>query len=370
MTSDHRYRTRVTDVDSVPAVANALAGLRLGTLDSTNLVAHNGRNENWAGRTTSGANVFVKRLEGPTADVSRRLNNILTFEELLATSSTAALKAPRYLGCSEEDAIVVFELLPGARTGAERADDDAFEEKDAFRVGEMIGALHGINPAPATTLDTSLPVLPPVSYLDALPLETHRNSSFAELELWRILQQDDALSAALRRLRDSEGQSADRRAIHGDLRLDQLLFVDDMPYLIDWEELRWGDPARDLGAYIGEWLYRALRKLPGTGTEDSPEPADSADSGRELVARGVRELLRRRPLIEQFCTGYRSTGRPFEASLRERSAGFAGWHLIDRVMAAAARRPSLTPLDRAALGTARTVLVDPAAVTKTLGLED
>lgn len=75
-------------------------------------------------------------------------------------------------------------------------------------------------------------------------------------------------------------------------------------------------------------------------------------------------------MIEQFCTGYRSTGRPFEASLRERSAGFAGWHLIDRVMAAAARRPSLTPLDRAALGTARTVLVDPAAVTKTLGLED
>jgi predicted Zn-dependent peptidase len=363
-----RYRTLPADLGTVPSVAPFLDRLGLGAFDPADLVSHAGRNENWAGRTSTGQSVFVKHLGGEGEDVRRRLLAIRVFEELLAEATGTALRGPRCLGWSEQDALVAFELLPDARTGAERADDGAFDEKDAHRTGEMIGVLHGLDPAAQAPLDTSAPPLPPVAALSALTLERHRTASAAELRVWAILQHDDELASAIRRLR-RQSATAPTGPAHCDLRLDQVLFVQDTAYLLDAEELRRADPARDLGTYVGEWLYRAVRALPGaagtTPLQDAPAPSDE-----ETRSRGVRELARLRPLLEAFCAGYRSTGRPLEGALRVRAAGFAGWHLIDRVMAQAAQHPELSAVDRAALGIARTVLLSPAAVTATLGLEN
>jgi hypothetical protein len=277
------------------------------------------------------------------------------------------------LGWSEEDALVAFELLPAARTGAERADDGSFDEKDAHRTGEMIGVLHGLDASARVPLDTSPPALPPVAALTALTLERHRTTSAAELKMWNILQHDEQLAASIRDLQESS-TTAPACPAHCDLRLDQLLFFQDTAYLLDAEELRRADPARDLGTYVGEWLYRAVRALPGTAGTAVPTWGDQmrhdpTPSDQEMSARGVRELARLRPLIEQFCAGYRSTGRPLGSTLRTRSAGFAGWHLIDRVMARAVQRSELSAVERAALGIARKILLSPASVTKTLGLE-
>ncbi|MDQ1018099.1 class V lanthionine synthetase subunit LxmK [Streptomyces afghaniensis] len=366
----NRYRTSPTDLASVPGVESLLEELGLGTFVPGSVTSRTGRNDNWSGTTASGTKVFVKHLGDPARDedARRRLGNTLAFEELVRHVETGPLHGPRCLGWSTENGLVVFELLASARSGAELADDGAFDEKHAYRVGQVIGTLHGLVPAGQVALDTSQSALPPVKELTALPLEAHRTASGAMLQLWSILQHDDGLADAIRRLRAQE-RTAVPCPIHCDFRLDQLLFADGLIHLLDLEELRLGDPARDIGAYIGEWLYRAVAKLPGQGTEGGT-PSGTAPSAREVTTRGARELVRMRPLSEQFCAGYASTGRLLHEDLRVRSAGFAGWHLIDRVMARAGQSSVLGPVERAAIGIARTVLLSPQAATGTLGLED
>jgi aminoglycoside phosphotransferase (APT) family kinase protein len=356
MSADNRYRALPVELESAPAVTRLLQSLGLGTLDDAGVVSHIGRNDNWAGTTTTGAPVFIKRLGGERRDVRRRLAAIRAFEELRAAAPEMAPSSPRCLGWSVEDAVVVFELLSDSRSGAELADDDAFDDKHAYRVGEMLGGLHSLDASARAALEDAPAPLPPLPYFDALPLERYQAASFAELELWRLLQQDEELAEAVRRLRADESR-APACPIHGDFRLDQVVLAHGTLHLLDWEEMRSGDPARDIGAYTGEWLHRAIRALPGAGDNDA-------------VARGVRELTRLRPMVEHFREGYQAVGRRLGGHLVLRSVGFAGWHVIDRVMAVAAQRPSLSPLERAALGIARTVLLTPAAVTTLLGLED
>ncbi|MFF8989607.1 class V lanthionine synthetase subunit LxmK [Streptomyces sp. NPDC014983] len=350
-------------------VERLLRGLSLGSLLPKRVVSYSGRNDNCSGPTTEGVDVFVKHLGGPAEDAERRLRNILAFEELLATASEWAsqLRGPRCLGWSEEDLLVAFELVPSAVSGAERADSGDFTVQDAFRVGAAIGTLHGLDRVGRIRLDTSPPALPPVAALTALSLEKHRTASAAELRLWSILQQDEELAAGIRTLREREALAASC-PVHGDFRLDQLLFAGDVVHLLDFEELRRGDPARDIGAYVGEWLHRAIGKLSGPG--GGTDAAEAVPSTKEMLCRATRELARTRPLIERFRDGYDSAGRALDPALRERSAAFAGWHLIDRVLAQSVQRSTLTPVQRAALGIARTLLVSPAAVTTTLGLED
>ena len=365
-----RYRARPGDLAGAPEVERLLRGLGLGTLLPGRVESHTGRNDNWSGPTTEGAEVFVKRFGGPTDDAGRRLRNVLASEELLAMAAarpTAHLRGPRCLGWSEEDLLVAFALVPSAVSGAERADAGDFTEQDAFRAGAALGTLHGLDPAGQVRLDTSEPPLPPVAALTALSLEKHRTASAAELRLWSILQRDEELAAGIRALRGREAR-ATPCPTHGDFRLDQLLFAGDTVHLLDFEELRRGDPARDIGAYVGEWLHRATGKLAGPG--DGAETADTAPSAKEMLGRAARELTRSRPLIARFREGYGSAGPPLGQDVRERAAAFAGWHLIDRVLAQSVQRSTLTPVQRAALGIARTLLVSPAAVATTLGLKD
>ncbi|UNO41784.1 class V lanthionine synthetase subunit LxmK [Streptomyces sp. MST-110588] len=377
---DHRYRARPESLESVPAVARLLRRLGLGTFDPAHLTSYNGRNNNWSGLTTEGTQLFVKHLSGPLDDARRRLTNILAFHELLRYTEQSIVRGPRCLGWSMEDVLVVFEWLPDTVTGAERADSGAFGEEDAHRIGETIGALHGLDPSGRVSLDPTPHALPPVSGLNALSLEKHRTASGAELRMWSILQQDGELAEAIRRLRKPESDGVSR-PVHGDFRLDQVLFARDAMYLLDFEELRRTDPARDIGAYVGEWLYRAVRKLAGPESPESDAASGAPGSmraqaageprGHGAVARATSELARCRPFIERFRAGYAARGdAAHDEALWIRSAGFAGWHLLDRVMARSAQRSVLTAGDRAAMGIARTLLLSPGAVTRTLGLED
>ncbi|MFC7866279.1 class V lanthionine synthetase subunit LxmK [Streptomyces murinus] len=367
--ADHRYRALPADLAAVPEVERLLQGLGLGRLLPDRIVSYSGRNDNWSGPTTEGVEVFVKHLGGPTEDAKRRLRNLLAFEELLVTApqQLSPLRGPRCLGWSEKDLLVAFELVPSAVSGAERADSGDYTQQDAFRVGAAIGTLHGLDRVGRVRLDASSPGLPPVAALTALSLEKYRTASAAELRLWSILQHDEELTAGIRTLRERESLAM-QCPVHGDFRLDQLLFAGDVVHLLDFEELRRGDPARDIGAYVGEWLHRAIGKLSGPGR--GADAAETAPSAKEMLGRATRELARTRPLIERFREGYGAAGTAPDAALRERSAAFAGWHLIDRVLAQSVQRSTLTPVQRAALGIARTLLVSPAAVTATLGLED
>lgn len=87
------------------------------------------------------------------------------------------------------------------------------------------------------------------------------------------------------------------------------------------------------------------------------------------MSRGVGRLEAARPALTAFAEGYRSLRTASDQGLAVRAVAFAGWHLFDRVLAAAAFRSDLSPVHRAAAGVGRTALAAPDAFVAVLGLE-
>jgi hypothetical protein len=362
--------TRLTAVDlaDVPEVQDFLDDLGLGAFAGGDLEALLGRNDNWAGSTTTGARVFVKRVGGPSGEEAlRRFRRILAFEEL-AERSGAPVRRPPTLGNDAERRLLAFELLEDVRTGAELAAEDAFDGPLAREAGRVVGVVHGLDPRPAgVRLDTDPHPLPPLGLLQALSVGGFLDASAAELEAWSVLQSDLALGEALVGLRRRE-REAPCVPIHADLRLDQFLVdADGTLFLTDWEEFRLGDAARDVGGIAGEWLHRAVLGIAATADPSVPDLEPSHDA---IVARGVEELDRVRPRIAAFWAGYRETRPAADAELAERATAFAGWHLLDRMLASARERGRLMAVERAAAGIGRTALLDPARFTAALGLDE
>ncbi len=347
-------------LEQVPEVTRFLTGLGLGALRQEAITAFFGRNDSWAGVTDAGVPVFVKKTLGEADLVRLRVERTRAMSALL--DGHPVINAPRFLGGDAESGLVAFALLQDARSGADLASDDDFTWELAGSAGLQIGTLHTLQAPPVVAEDTSPPPVPPLGRLSALPLSVYAAASGAELEAWAILHNDPAIVEAIGDLARWE-RRAPRVPVHCDIRLDQFLYHDATLYLTDWEEARPADAARDVGAFAGEWLYRGVLGM--AGGDDTPNE-------REVLANGTRRFEALRPCIESFWSGY-LRARPAARSDRElaaRAAGFAGWHLIDRLIVAGHRRGRLSPLERAAAGVGRRLLLDPAAFTTILGLGD
>ncbi|MER0483732.1 class V lanthionine synthetase subunit LxmK [Streptomyces sp. Edi2] len=351
-----------------PGVNEFLGRIGLGELADPDVASLIGRNDNWAGVTSRGVAVFVKRVLGGAGTAKRQIRRSLAFEATVGRVGREELLTPTVLGHGEAAPLIVTELLTDAVNGTELAERGTFEEDLSHRAGRAVGLLHGApTEGAAPALDTSAPALPNVAWCDALPLPLFLNLSFAEVSLWNIVHADRELCAALARLRRWES-AAERRPVHCDLRLDQFLLAGGLLHLIDGEEFRLADPARDVGSFAGEWLHRALGGLAGGRTEHGR--IDRGPSHEELVATGTRELARLQPRIAEFWTGYRSARAAVDSGLAVRATAFAGWHLIDRALGAAEQSSRLSAATRAAMGVGRTALVHPEKFVRTLGLGD
>ncbi|WP_158634104.1 class V lanthionine synthetase subunit LxmK [Amycolatopsis sp. WAC 04169] len=331
-------------------VNSLLAELGLGPLDTTPRT-YGGRHRNWAGTTVSGTGVFVKRIVPGTLEADRRIRRLIALE----SADWVPVPRPRCLGWDPKTGLLVYELVTPARDGRQLADDDDFDETIADRMGRLVAKLHDAASPP--WLDVSSPRLPPLGEMDALPLEVYRNACAAELELWRLLQKDEALIAALRHL--SAIPETLHTPTHCDLRLDQFVIDGSDVQLVDWDELRLADPARDIGAFVGEWLFRSTLGI---------APPDAAPDHGAIVARGAARFAAVRPLILSFWQAYREIRREPDTDLGRRSTAFAGWHQLDRVLAAAEGQSRLLPVERAAAGIGRALVLDPGRFAATLGL--
>ncbi|GAB2924324.1 phosphotransferase [Streptomyces heilongjiangensis] len=393
-----RQRYRPTELGTVPAVNALLERLGLGRLDTAAVTAFGGRNDNWAGPTTTGEQVFVKTVTPLPDGGCPELERALSFEESATRwlPSGSPLRSPRLLGADPAAGVTVHRLVPGARSGAELALDGEFDDALCRAAGRAVGTLHSLPPGDG--LDTGEAPLPPLAWLRALPWSAVRERSMAQIAAWQLVQDDAEVVDALARLREGEA-GVPHAPTHCDLRFDQFIGADEGRgplYLCDWEEFRLADPARDVGAFAGEWLFHATysvfaptgEAVTAGGSGDGGGGGDSGDGGNErrgagsgsgsaadtfglaheeIIARGSASLRRHLPRVHAFWQGYLECRTP-DAGLPARAAAYAGWHMYDRLIATAESHATLNPVARAAAGIGRTVLLDPAGAARTLGL--
>lgn len=353
MTAPAADRTRPLD----DPTAACLVELGLGAPVGDGAVPA-GRNQNWAGSTSTGLRVFVKHLRGSARDARARLRRTVAFAEAM---HSAGLPSPRPLGACDEHLVVVTELVDEATSGADVAQNGTFDPAMAASAGEIVARLHS-SPAGAA-LDISRPPLPDPDFLSAIPLSTYLQLSNAELTFWRLVQSDPTIVESVSRLLAGSDRAPHGPA-HCDLRLDQFLHSGDRLLLTDGEEFRAADPARDVGSFAGEWLFRSVA---GLVTDPELATAAPATDDAQIIGTAVRRLAERRPIVESFWNAYANVRDP-DPDLAVRATAFAGWHLLDRAAAGASRSARLTAPLRAAMGVGRQALASPERFAATLGL--
>lgn len=329
------------DLDTVPAVDALLSRLGLGAFDRATVGSPVGRNDVWTGRTTGGAGVFVKRLHGPNADVRTGLRRTVAFEDFRTRVELSGLAAPTPLSTDPGHHLVAFKLIEDATSGLQMVVEDTFTDADGHRAGAAVAALHGGIPPAGAGIECLPPAAPELELMAALPVAAVQQFSAAEMDVWRLLQRDTALAAALRSVREEE-RAAPTVPVHNDLRIDQLLFVGGVPSLTDWEEFRLGDGARDVGAFAGEWLHRAVLEIV-TSSGDLPATLlDGTLDPETVLSRGVAKIQRLRPRVQHFWAAYTAVRSELDPGFARRAAAVAGWHLLDRLLAAGHRRSRLS----------------------------
>ena len=141
--------------------------------------------------------------------------------------------------------------------------------------------------------------------------------------------------------------------------------------MLDFEEFRLGDPARDLGSFIGDLFYHKMSWI-AVGAQGT----DGRLTHESLLERGVDLLGQVRPIIQSFwekycifCCGAQSeTWKMTQPNLANRVTGYAGWHLFDRSLARSALSGRLTANDRALNGIGRNLIINSGMFAQELGL--
>src|SRR5687768_7358133 len=82
-----KEKLEAAPLGAAPEVNAVLQRLGLGVLDGDGVSAFAGRNNNWAGRTSNGSAVFVKRLDGDREESLLRFRRALDLQAALLSAS-------------------------------------------------------------------------------------------------------------------------------------------------------------------------------------------------------------------------------------------------------------------------------------------
>ena len=267
---------------------------------------------------------------------------------------------PLVVAYDEVAGVLILESPARVRDLADHHARGRFSSALVHEAGRALGQLHTLAPAAVgARIAVAHPAWSaPVHQLDRADLYA---SSPAALALTRIVQADDQLCAELDALLAPD---TERCLIHGDVRWQNCLAVGDdgsrrwtRLQLIDWELSGAGEPAFDLGSFLGEYLGAWRRSIPIS------DPTGSGDAGRPL--------RRMRPAVRRFWEGYVAQAgispAAAEARLR-RSVRFAGLRLIASALEEAQSVDELRPGALHLLALGRQVLRRPRDAAGLLGL--
>ncbi|MFD4785429.1 phosphotransferase [Rhodococcus qingshengii] len=321
------------------------AGIASVDLDSLRRSRY-GRNDNLHGVLIDGTGIFIKIFDD-TPEARRRQARSTAADRAVPNESNVS---PRLLAWADAPPLLMFEDVEGSDLMTV-PDADGWSAADAAVVADCAAVLARLHAVPIDDTEYEEHSLPPVRALGAIPAEVYVAVSAAELHAWRILQTDTELAAELRRIA-ARDRAQTRSFIHGDVRLDQFLQRSSGEVvLLDWEEFRVGDPARDVGALVGDVLHRSLLRIVRPTSRFHEEFAHA-----EVLRRGGEVLEDARPVLVELWEKYQN-GNPVDADFTARATKFAGWHLFDRLLASAHRSVRLPPIALACAGIGRNALL-------------
>ncbi|WP_344108647.1 phosphotransferase [Nocardiopsis rhodophaea] len=264
--------------------------------------------------------------------------------------------APRLLDEWGDQRILVFELVPAARSLADlqQADGELPEEALAA-AGSFTGALHALARESV-----------PEEILERTSIEDDRRQmvsywgmdtsgfavlSPAEIRLAAAVQRDPLLRTRLADLSDSLVPAA---VVHGDLRPENILRSGRRPggvAVIDWELCRWSDPAAEVGHLVGNLLFHVLCSVRAE-RRDVTAWRSAAEKAVGAAAHGLGKLWR--SYTEQ--AGSLVSRREGFPSL---VAGHTGAALLGRIAGMLRSVDEISPRDLLITGIARDLVVNP-----------
>ncbi len=267
-----------------------------------------------------------------------------------------------------EDAVLVLELLPGARTLWRKCRDaaSAFPLEPVRALGRALGTVHATFRLPELAGNPRLGELGEDAPGSLRPHRPHpemlRHLSPAGLELCRMVQAESGLGEALDAARAAWRVET---LIHGDVRLDNVLVADSDDdgtaaiRLIDWEMVQRGDRAWDVAGVLADVAFLWL-----TGMSQRPE-LDAA--ARVASARTPLAVLKEG--LRAFWRGYAAAagpGRRGASGLLERAVPFAAARLIQSAFEVSGDPERPSSLEVLLLQLAANVLAAPGRAARDL----
>jgi aminoglycoside phosphotransferase (APT) family kinase protein len=271
---------------------------------------------------------------------------------------------PRLVAYDRADAVLILESAPRARDLRRHHARGRFSCALAQQAGRALALLHAV---PPTTLDGLTPAPHPTARarVDRIDLDTMYTLSGAALELTRTIQASGDLCALLDELCTGWPEES---VIHGDIRWDNWLVTGggdsnrwSRLQLIDWELCTVGDPAYDIGAFLGEYLCAWLHSIP---------IADPRDPAR-LLSHARLPLRRMRPALRAFWLAYvHHRGRAPAQLTRtlHRSTRFAAVRLLTAALEEAQALTELRTSVRELVPLSENLLRSPREAEELLGL--
>ena len=214
-----------------------------------------GRNKFWVDTDEqTGQQFFIKQFVGDSA--------ALHYQKCKAAGSISAIgkyvATPRVVKSDDEHMILTFEHVSGFTMF-----DLILTQKLTIEHGRIIGdglarfhlSMEEVAPVAEEVLGlTQAPFSPSSAFLRCPNFAELGRLSSANLQLLRIVQQDNSLLDAL----DDTSVDTEPVITHHDLRGNQLILNENGVYFVDLEEMALGHVEGDVGSLLGELYLRAL----------------------------------------------------------------------------------------------------------------
>ncbi|WP_129116562.1 phosphotransferase family protein [Halegenticoccus tardaugens] len=285
-TTDGEYFRRLVDEDALRGYLAA----ELGDAAAYEIERHEAGHSNETLFVTWGERELVLRRPPPGA-VAETAHDVLREYRVMDALQGTAVPLPRtVLGCDDHDVLGCdFYLM-------ERVDGDVLRDAEPARLGtperrrrigeelvDALAAIHGIDYGAVGLGDFGRPA----GYTERQVDRWRKQLAWA-FERTRDERAVPELETVGEWLADDVPSSHPHALVHGDYKLDNVMFAPDAPEIVavlDWEMSTLGDPRADLGWMLSYWRdpkdpEPAVPELTATFME-----ADAYPTRRELVAR-------------------------------------------------------------------------------------